>query len=342
MYSGYVDLDNTTKKIHYLLVESQNDPANDPLVVWFNGGPGCSSMLGWMQEHGPNSYPNGGNAWVKNEYSWNKEANVLYIEQPAGVGFSMCDWDNHPEDCTFDDNSMAKDNLEAILKWYQKYPEYEQHELYISGESYGGIYVPFTAHQIYLHNEAARDDPSAFKPNLQGFLVGNGCTNWKVDTTPAYLEMGFWHSLYDTATYDSMKALGCDYSMGAKSTEICDTLIEKFNNDTAQVNVYDIFGHCYTDTEGTKPGDVGVSVVNGKIKTYKKVFTPEDYTPWAFTHKKKSANLKETPPCVMGKPLIEYMNRQDVRQALHIPDDIHAWDMCNSDTFRYSTLPRGS
>jgi len=53
MYSGYSDIKATSKKIHYLFVTSQNDPVNDPLIIWFNGGPGCSSMLAWAQEHGP-------------------------------------------------------------------------------------------------------------------------------------------------------------------------------------------------------------------------------------------------------------------------------------------------
>ena len=59
MYSGYIDFPGTSKKIHYLFAESQRKPAEDPLVVWFNGGPGCSSMLGFMQEHGPFIMDNG-------------------------------------------------------------------------------------------------------------------------------------------------------------------------------------------------------------------------------------------------------------------------------------------
>jgi serine carboxypeptidase-like clade 2 len=60
------------------------------VILWFNGGPGCSSLLGFFQEHGPYVMDNGQYDFIANPYSWNKEATVLYIESPAGVGFSLC------------------------------------------------------------------------------------------------------------------------------------------------------------------------------------------------------------------------------------------------------------
>jgi carboxypeptidase C (cathepsin A) len=81
-------------------------------------------MLGFMQEHGPYVIDNGKTAFRKNEFSWNKEANVLYIEQPAGVGYSYCDLKNAPQDCKFNDDSSAVDNLEVTLAWFAKFPEY--------------------------------------------------------------------------------------------------------------------------------------------------------------------------------------------------------------------------
>jgi cathepsin A (carboxypeptidase C) len=105
MYSGYVDIPATgSKQLHYLLVESQNNPATDPLIIWFNGGPGCSSMLGFAQEHGPFVVPDGGQTFVPNPYSWNLEANMLYIESPAGVGYS---YGQTEADRTFDDTTSA-------------------------------------------------------------------------------------------------------------------------------------------------------------------------------------------------------------------------------------------
>jgi carboxypeptidase C (cathepsin A) len=307
MYSGYVPIDGTSKMIHYLFVTSQNDPVNDPLVIWFNGGPGCSSMLAFAQEHGPFLQSNINETFTENKYSWNKFANMLYIEQPAGVGYSYCDFNNHPEDCQHNDNTIAKDNLAAILNWFEKFPEYKPNNLYISGESYGGIYVPYTSNAIYHHNQIAKTT-GAFQPNLQGFMVGNGVTNWKLDTSPAYLKMGFWHSLYDYDTYLNMTALNCDFSgvnFGRNPTPDCEKIFDKFNTLVQDVNIYNIFGFCYgldpSSSNVFKSNEIGITSVGGQIKTYKKSFTADDYTPWA-THKayKQKKGLKETPPCVNG------------------------------------------
>lgn len=208
LYSGYIDV-NTDKRLHYMFAESQGNASTDPLVIWFNGGPGCSSMLGFVQEHGPYVMENGGDSFHKNDYSWNREANMLYIESPAGVGFSYC---GVAGGCAYDDDQSAADNLAAVLNWYKKFPEYQQHELYISGESYAGIYVPYLANQIHDYNVNNTQNADVFKPNLKGFMVGNGVTNWKYDTTPAYLEMAYWHGLYDSDLYEAFKDNKCDFS----------------------------------------------------------------------------------------------------------------------------------
>ena len=209
VYSGYVPIENTQKQIHYLLVQSAQDTFNDPLVIWFNGGPGCSSMLAFMSENGPYTLNDDGETFTESAYSWNREANVLYIEQPAGVGYSIC---GDQSECSFNDNNVSVDNLAAVLAWFEKYPEYKESELYISGESYGGIYVPYLVNQIHHHNIANVDMPEVFKPNLKGMMVGNGVTNWKYDTVPAYIELANAHSFMNPDDYAQMNALGCDYS----------------------------------------------------------------------------------------------------------------------------------
>lgn len=53
MYSGYVNLPGTSKYYHYVFVPSTGNKATDPVVLWLNGGPGCSSLDGFFYEHGP-------------------------------------------------------------------------------------------------------------------------------------------------------------------------------------------------------------------------------------------------------------------------------------------------
>ena len=86
-YSGFLKVTDS-KMLHFVFVESQSAPTTDPVIVWFNGGPGCSSMLAFMQEHGPLVIDDDSPIITTNPHPWNKNASVIYLESPAGVGFS--------------------------------------------------------------------------------------------------------------------------------------------------------------------------------------------------------------------------------------------------------------
>lgn len=93
--------------------------------------------------------------YTHNPWSWNNEANMLYIEQPAGVGYSTCDNDVAPQDCNHTDVSSSIDNLAVLNGWFERMKDkhdYRNNNMYISGESYAGIYVPYLAHQVYQYN----------------------------------------------------------------------------------------------------------------------------------------------------------------------------------------------
>ena len=80
------------RNIHYVFVESQSEDAEvatQPIILWLNGGPGCSSMLGLMQEIGPFVIDNGETDYKVNHWSWNLKAHLLILESPFGVGFSQ-------------------------------------------------------------------------------------------------------------------------------------------------------------------------------------------------------------------------------------------------------------
>jgi serine carboxypeptidase-like clade 2 len=85
-FSGYVTVDNKKhKSLFYYFAESETDPSSKPLVLWLNGGPGCSSLgVGAFSENGP-FRPNG-EFLIKNEHSWNK--GIYYI--PLYFFYSIC------------------------------------------------------------------------------------------------------------------------------------------------------------------------------------------------------------------------------------------------------------
>lgn len=137
-YSGYLDVQNNSTHVHYFFFPSQNSPEKDPVLIWFNGGPGCSSLLGALYEHGPFVLNDAFASTIYNEWSWNKKANVIYIESPAQVGFSYMDG----KAPTWNDELVAKLNAAAIREFFATWTEFQGRDTFISGESYAGIYVP--------------------------------------------------------------------------------------------------------------------------------------------------------------------------------------------------------
>jgi carboxypeptidase C (cathepsin A) len=98
---------------------------------------------------------------------------LLYIESPAGVGFSIGET---VKDRIHNDMTSSKDALAALLDWYNKFPEFLNNSLYVSGESYAGIYVPYLSWQIHLNNQLASIHSNMTTLNLKGYMVGNGAT----------------------------------------------------------------------------------------------------------------------------------------------------------------------
>ena len=184
-YSGYLPVTDT-KELHYVFISSSTDPTKDPVLIWFNGGPGCSSMLGFMQENGPWVIDDFETEIKENPYPWNSRANVLYIESPAGVGFSKANADT---DLVQNDMTQSEDAFKALQEWFKKFPEFKANPLWVSGESYGGIYVPYLSWQIFQANLESKRVGSTDTYNLQGFLVGNGATNWDYDVSPSFPEV---------------------------------------------------------------------------------------------------------------------------------------------------------
>lgn len=161
-WSGYLDFKDT-KHFFYWFFESRNDPKNDPIILWLNGGPGCSSFTGLLFELGPSSI--GPNLKpIHNPHSWNNNASVIFLEQPLGVGFSYGD-----EKVTTSELA-AKDAYIFLELFFKQFPHLRGNDFHIAGESYAGHYIPQIAHEIVVENP-----DRTF--NLTSVMIGNGITD---------------------------------------------------------------------------------------------------------------------------------------------------------------------
>lgn len=169
--------DDSGRYLFYALAESASRrPEKDPLVLWLNGGPGCSSLGGgFLSELGP-VYPTpNGHTLIRNHFSWNHVANMLFLESPAFVGWS---WSEREGDKRVGDSRTAQDSLKFVLQFLKRFPKYRDRPLWLAGESYAGHYIPQLALEILQHNRqlatvhsnSVKDAESRI--NLKGFLVG--------------------------------------------------------------------------------------------------------------------------------------------------------------------------
>ncbi|PPQ72306.1 hypothetical protein CVT24_004583 [Panaeolus cyanescens] len=173
-YSGYLDI-STDKHLFFWLFESRTAPADAPLILWLNGGPGCSSSFGLLFELGPCTVVDEGNTVVHNPLSWNKNANILFLDQPVNVGYSYSD---HGEKVSTTPDS-AKDVYAFLQLFFNRYPEYSRVPFHIAAESYGGVYAPNIASVIHQENKKLEHAPKPHSKHihLESVVLGNGLTD---------------------------------------------------------------------------------------------------------------------------------------------------------------------
>jgi hypothetical protein len=145
MYSGYVDVGKNGKTFFWFVESQTPDSASDPVLLWTNGGPGCSGLVGFMTEQGPfRPMPDG--SLALNEYSWNTVANMVFIEQPVGVGFSVA----ADGEIKYGDAQAAQDNYNFVVGFFEKFKMLSKNKFFISSESceFAGRPPPAPSHLV--------------------------------------------------------------------------------------------------------------------------------------------------------------------------------------------------
>eukprot|EP00566_Odontella_aurita_P005453 CAMPEP_0113551558 /NCGR_PEP_ID=MMETSP0015_2-20120614/14589_1 /TAXON_ID=2838 /ORGANISM="Odontella" /LENGTH=614 /DNA_ID=CAMNT_0000452459 /DNA_START=133 /DNA_END=1977 /DNA_ORIENTATION=+ /assembly_acc=CAM_ASM_000160 len=286
------------------------DPKDIPLVVWLTGGPGCSSSLALLSENGPCSVDKDGASTKINPYGWTESAHVLWLDQPAGVGFS------YGEETDSNEAMVSEDAYYFLQAFYKKHPEYSSNPLFVVGESYGGHYAPAIAHKVFVENKKIGGDDDddddenkvegkkndkKIKINLAGVAVGNGLTDPE-EQYKWYPDMVYKNShnikVVDESTYEAMKAV----------VPKCTALIDQCNKGDSFVNTF----ACQTAFVVCNTGLTSPYRMTG--------LNPYDI--------RKKCGLN--PLCYDFSHIEKFLNLESTREALHVSDDAPSeWQSCN-------------
>ncbi|XP_074346165.1 serine carboxypeptidase 1-like [Apium graveolens] len=230
-YSGYVTVDPVAgRALFYYFAQSENS-SSQPLVLWLNGGPGCSSFgNGAMMELGPYRVNSDGKTLSVNKYAWNNEANMLFLESPAGVGFS---YSNTTSDYSTGDTKTAADAYTFLINWLERFPEYQTRDFYITGESYAGHYIPQLAQLILQNNKITNQTVI----NLKGIAIGNAYIDQLTQYTGSY-DFMWSHALLSDEIHEGI-TVNCNFSAIQNLTPACIDFLQQV--DAGNIFGYDIY-----------------------------------------------------------------------------------------------------
>ncbi|CAI5454225.1 unnamed protein product [Caenorhabditis angaria] len=226
-FAGYLNVTDS-KRMFYWLAESENNVTTDPLIFWFNGGPGCSSLTSLFLT-GPFNIDSLGRVLSKSEYSFTKLGSIVYIESPSPVGFSYSTDHSDP----FLDQMTAQDNYKAIKSFFQEYPQFKNHEVFLTGISYAGIYVPMLARKII-------DNQRNFKINLKGIALGGPLLSEELRVKSG-LEYSYSHGIIDEDVY----------------RDILENCYNIYFLHHPELNVYQIDKKCEQSPDKSSPNSCG-------------------------------------------------------------------------------------
>jgi len=193
------------------------------------GGPGCSSLLALMAENGPYHVLNNLSLEI-NPYSWNTKANIMWIDQPSGTGYSYDE--SGKVDGVYTENVVADDLYEFLQLFFAQYPKYNSLDFYVTGESYAGHYVPHVSRRIYDGNQNLQ--PGDVYINLKGLAIGDGLVD-PYYQYPEYAPYAYDNGLISEAEYKTMEAF----------LPVCEAEISYCSQNstlgwTACINAYDM------------------------------------------------------------------------------------------------------
>ncbi|KAF6085626.1 carboxypeptidase vitellogenic like [Phyllostomus discolor] len=165
-YCGFLTVNKTyNSNLFFWFFPAEMQSSTAPVVVWLQGGPGSSSLLGVFMEHGPFVVTKNLTLYLR-DFAWTSTLSMLYIDNPVGAGFSFTD---DPQGYAVSEDDVARDLFSALMQFFQLFPEFQENDFYITGQSYAGKYVPAIAYHIHTLNPTL-----SLQINLKGIAIGSG------------------------------------------------------------------------------------------------------------------------------------------------------------------------
>ncbi|KAK5968124.1 Carboxypeptidase [Trichostrongylus colubriformis] len=363
-YSGYLNAnDNGTWQMHYMLTESRSDPSSDPLIVWFNGGPGCSSYVGLFEELGPFYVNYDGESLYENVYAWNTKANVLYLESPIGVGFS---YDTSQDSySTANDDQTAAQNYAALKDFFIRVqPKFINRTFFLAGESYAGVYVPMLS-KLLVKGINEGNFPNR---NFQGAAIGNGFMHVRhlsnsIVLWSAYhgrVQIDDWDRIKivcktgnesDVEKYDFTQFMTSQNGMDfyADNSSECGRLIAPLISRDGffgyDYDSYNYYQDCYQSTYNIPTNRKRLlSTAHRRRRAASNAYVFDGTSPLgnnaAILTNRISTDNQWGYPCWADYSLFRYTNNRAVQDALHVPDGWrkqksgeYKWHDCNDQLY---------
>lgn len=235
-YAGHIPTTSTERQFFYWLFEAADNVDSAPLLIWLNGGPGCTSMTGLFMENGPFRFRNNKKQWVleENPHSWHRlPANVLYIDQPVGTGFSFTTTNDY---CSNDEE--VNDDLYAFLQNFLKvhaelFVDQQSNSmnrnLWFSGESYAGHYIPSFINHLLQKEENIDSNKNDIQINIGGAAIGNGWINpyYQYSCSMASYSKGIIDLSQWAYLNSKEKQCQSELSEGHLNVDVCYTLLDE-------------------------------------------------------------------------------------------------------------------
>jgi len=314
-YTGYVVVNETeSRQNFYWLTKAVENPDTAPLILWYNGGPGCSSMGGLFTENGPFRVSSDASSVTLDQTaSWNQFANMLFVEQPTGVGFSVSPDGDADTVYTSSDQQAAKDTFNFLEGFLQAWPEYQGRDIWLTGESYAGVYIPTSWGEILAH-------PDSMTYNqLRGVMLGNPVIACESKQGAQWVMNNFYyHGLVSQSVFDDWNNRGCSTKgAGSHCTRIFFKAFRQIGGVTQQIGDFSFNGTLPALDSDDLYQDFITS--NASLAYMLSLLTGDDN--------------------VVEGSLALYLNRADVQEAIHaLPPAGGEWTQCQSfRTLRYTS-----